>query len=87
MRMSLRKHTHEIYRQYRLKVKIENFIQFGFFFYIFNIYAQNVDCRYTLEPPVINIPLRNTCHVMNTFVNPTFIYTCIIIKMQLKYES
>ena len=30
-------------------VKSENFQQK--FFYIFLIFAQNIDCRYTLEPP------------------------------------
>ena len=31
-----------------LPVKVENFI--GFFLIIFLIFAQNIDCRYTLEP-------------------------------------
>ena len=31
-------------------VKIENF-QWIFFLYIFLIFAQNIDCGYTLEPP------------------------------------
>ena len=30
-------------------LKIENFI--GIFFYDFNMFAQNIDCEYTLEPP------------------------------------
>ena len=32
-----------------LVAKIENFIRI--FFYIFLIFAQNIDCGYTLEPP------------------------------------
>ena len=33
-----------------LSVKIENFIIF-FYIYVFNIFAQNIDCGYTLETP------------------------------------
>ena len=46
---TLRKHVHAIYRDFFSAVKIENFSRF--FFYIFLIFAQNIDCGYTLEPP------------------------------------
>ena len=45
---SLQKHAHAINRDF-LALKIENFQLI--FFYIFLIFAQNVDCGYTLEPP------------------------------------
>ena len=38
----LRKHAHAIYRDFK-SCKI--------FFFIFLIFAQNIDCGYTLEPP------------------------------------
>ena len=44
----LRKHAHAIYRDF-LSFKIENF-QLKMFD-IFLIFAQNIDCGYTLEPP------------------------------------
>ena len=46
--VSLRKHAHAIYMQ-RLAVKMKNFQQKNFD--IFLIFAQNIDCGYTLEPP------------------------------------
>ena len=33
-----------------------------FFLYIFNIFAQNIDCRYTLEPPRLKLPRRGGCN-------------------------
>ena len=54
-KLPLRKHFHMIYRDFFIEkientVKIENF-NWIFFFYIFLISAQNIDCGYTLEPP------------------------------------
>ena len=46
--MPLRKLAHAIYRDI-LALKIENFQLKNFD--IFLIFAQNIDCRYTLEPP------------------------------------
>ena len=46
--ISLRKHAHAIKRDF-LALKIENF-QLKIF-HIFLIFAQNIDCGYTLEPP------------------------------------
>ena len=40
------KHVHAIYREV-LDVKIENFIRKKLYF----LHAENIDCRYTLEPP------------------------------------
>ena len=45
---TLRKHAHGIYRDF-LALKIENFQLKNFD--IFLIFAQNIDCGYTLEPP------------------------------------
>ena len=45
---SLRKHAHAIYSDFKV-VKNENFQ--WIFFYIFLIFAQNIDCGYSLEPP------------------------------------
>ena len=45
---ALRKHAHAINRDFKV-VKIENFR--WIFFNIFLIFAQNIDCGYTLEPP------------------------------------
>ena len=45
---SLQKHTRAIYRNfglYKSKISLE------FLFDIFLIFAQNIDCGYTLEPP------------------------------------
>ena len=41
--------VHAIYRDFFSTVKIENFIRKKFD--IFLIFAQNIDCGYTLEPP------------------------------------
>ena len=46
--LSLRKLAHAIHRDF-LALKIENFHQI--FLNIFLIFAQNIDCGYTLEPP------------------------------------
>ena len=46
---SLRKLAHAICTEIFSAVKIENFI--GKIFDIFNIFAQIIDCGYTLEPP------------------------------------
>ena len=46
--MTLRKHAHMIYSIF-FKSKIDNFQKK--FFDIFLIFAQNIDCGYTLEPP------------------------------------
>ena len=46
--LTLRKHTHAIYRDFFSPEKNENFIRN---FDIFLIFAQNIDCGYTLEPP------------------------------------
>ena len=46
---SLRKLAHAIYRHKIFSVKIENSI--GKILIFFNIFAQNIDCGYTLEPP------------------------------------
>ena len=45
---SLRKHAHMIYSNF-FQVKIDNFHMT--IFDIFLIFAQNIDCGYTLEPP------------------------------------
>ena len=45
---TLRKLAHAIYRDF-LALKIENFLLKNFD--IFLIFAQNIDCEYTLEPP------------------------------------
>ena len=46
----LRKLAHAINRDFfQLKKKNENSIRI--FFYIFHIFAQNIDCGYALEPP------------------------------------
>ena len=45
---SLRKHAHMIYSNFFM-AKIDNFQRK--FFDIFLIFAQNIDCVYTLEPP------------------------------------
>ena len=45
MAMSLRKHAHAIYRKKNV-VKIFSLEKFDFFL----IFAQNIDCGYTLEP-------------------------------------
>ena len=47
--VTLRKLAHAIYRDFFSPVKIENFI--GKKFDIFLIFAQNIHCGYTLEPP------------------------------------
>ena len=47
--LTLRKHAHMIYSNF-FRSKIDNF-QRIFFFYSFLIFAQNIDCGYTLEPP------------------------------------
>ena len=45
--LSLRKHAHAVCSDfYSCKMTI-----FSYFFYIFFIFAQNIDCGYTLEPP------------------------------------
>ena len=46
--LPLRKHAHMIYRNF-LSSKIDNFQRK--IFDIFLIFAQNIDCGYTLEPP------------------------------------
>ena len=46
--MQLRKLAHAIYRDF-LALEIENFQLENFD--IFLIFAQNIDCGYTLEPP------------------------------------
>ena len=48
LELSLRKLAHAIYRDF-LALKIENFQMK--IFDIFVIFAQNIDCVYTLEPP------------------------------------
>ena len=45
---SLRKHAHMIYSIFFMS-KIDNFHRKTF--YVFLIFAQNIDCGYTLEPP------------------------------------
>ena len=45
----LRKLAHAIYGEFFSETKIENFI--GFVFNIFNVFAQDIHCWYTLEPP------------------------------------
>ena len=45
---TLRKLAHAIYRDFFSPVKIENFIRKNFD--IFLIFAQNIDCGYSLEP-------------------------------------
>ena len=47
--LSLRKLAHAIYREFFSAVKTENFV--GIFVIFFFIFAQNIDCGYTLEPP------------------------------------
>ena len=47
--ISLRKHAHAIYRKKKLVVKNEKFHWKKND--IFLIFAQNIDCGYTLEPP------------------------------------
>ena len=47
---SLRTLTHAIYREFFHKQKLKKSLEI-FFFYILNIFAQNIDCGYTLEPP------------------------------------
>ena len=47
-RNTLRKHAHMIYSNF-FRSKIDNF-QMNIF-YSFLIFAQNIDCGYTLEPP------------------------------------
>ena len=47
--VALRKHAHAIYRIFFSKAKIEDFHWKKFD--IFNNFAQNIDCGYTLEPP------------------------------------
>ena len=46
--LSLRKHAHMIYSNF-FRSKIDNFQRKKFD--IFLIFAQNIDCGYTLEPP------------------------------------
>ena len=46
--ISLRKHVHMIYSNF-FRSKIDNFQRK--IFDIFLIFAQNIDCGYTLEPP------------------------------------
>ena len=46
--LAIRKHAHATFRKF-LVVKMKIFD--GFFFFIFNIFALNIDCGYTLEPP------------------------------------
>ena len=46
--ISLRKHVHMIYSNF-FRSKIDNFQRN--IFDIFLIFAQNIDCGYTLEPP------------------------------------
>ena len=48
LKLSLRKHAHAIYRDF-LSYKNENLQQNSFD--IFLIFAQNIDCGYTLGPP------------------------------------
>ena len=47
--MLLRKHARAIYKDFFSAVKIENFTRKKED--IFNIFAQNIHCGYTLEPP------------------------------------
>ena len=47
--LSLRKRSHAMYIDFFSVVKIENFQLKNFD--IFNIFAQNIDCGYSLEPP------------------------------------
>ena len=48
----LRKHAHDIYCVFLTAEKIDNFqLNFFFFLLFFHIFAQNIDCGYTLEPP------------------------------------
>ena len=60
----LRKHAHEIYREFfqkqKLKISLEKIGS--------NIFAQNIDCGYTLEPPrrvptiyVLDQKIRKIC--------------------------
>ena len=50
-------------------IKIEHFQQ-NFFLYIFLIFAQNIDCGYTLEPPhMFWIKYKN---IRYTPANPSF---------------
>ena len=53
---TLRKLAHAINRDF-LALKIENFPLKNFD--IFLIFAQNIDCGYTLEPPRRDIPQRS----------------------------
>ena len=46
--VTLRKHAHAIYSDFKI-VKNENFQEKSFD--IFLIFAQNIDCGYSLEPP------------------------------------
>ena len=46
---SLRKHAHIIYSIFFFSSRIDNFQRKNFD--IFLIFAQNIDCGYTLEPP------------------------------------
>ena len=48
-RHKLQKLAHGIYREFVSKAKLENFI--GKVLLFFLIFAQNIDCGYTLEPP------------------------------------
>ena len=50
MTLALRKLVHAIYRDLLSCKKMKIFIRF-FYIYIFLIFAQNIDCGYTLEPP------------------------------------
>ena len=47
--LTLRKHAHMIYSIFFFRSKIDNFQRKNFD--IFLIFAQNIDCGYTLEPP------------------------------------
>ena len=48
MALSLRKLAHAIYIEFFSRKKLNTLLEI--FFYVFNIFAQNIDCGYTLEP-------------------------------------
>ena len=60
MNKTLRKHAHMIYSNF-FRAKIDNFQRK--FFDIFLIFAQNIDCGYTLEPPRREAVLTSTHNI------------------------
>ena len=75
--------------QYRVvffssEAKIENFI--GFFYIIFNMFTQNIDCRYTLEPLIMSLVLFLAA-LYRPFTRKMCVDIKVIIEIPETYKS